>query len=105
MTTSTAPPRPRAVLLGVQLPGTDERELASSLDDLARLAKTLGFQVVGRLTQKRARLDPGAVVGSGKLKELAEWTGGTGVVPVGPRKKQPAEDDTDSESEEDTEED
>ena len=84
MTTSTAPPRPRAVLLGVQLPGIDERELASSLDELARLAKTLGFAVVGRVTQRRARLDPGAVVGAGKLKELAEWTGGSGVVPVGP---------------------
>ena len=38
------------------------------------------------MTQRRARLDPGAVVGEGKLKELAEWTGGTGVVPVGPPK-------------------
>jgi len=86
VTTPTAPPRPRAVLLGVQLPGVEERELASSLDELARLAKTLGFAVVGRVTQRRSRLDPGAVVGSGKLKELAEWTGGTGVVPVGPPK-------------------
>jgi GTP-binding protein HflX len=80
----TRAPRPRAVLLGVQLPGVDERELASSLDELARLAKTLGLDVVGRITQKRARLATGAVVGEGKLKELAGWTGGTGVVPVGP---------------------
>src|SRR5204862_4216380 len=70
VTTETAPPRPRAVLLGVQLPGVSEPELASSLDELARLAKTLGFAVVGRVTQRRDRLDPGAVVGAGKLKEL-----------------------------------
>jgi len=82
--TATAPPRPRAVLLGVQLPGVDERELASSLDELARLAKTLGLEVVGRVTQRRTRLAPGAGVGAGKLRELARWTGGSGVIPVGP---------------------
>ena len=86
MTSATAAPRPRAVLLGVALPGVDEPELTSSLDELARLAKTLGFTVVGRVTQRRDRLDPGSVVGAGKLKELAEWTGGSGEVPVGPPK-------------------
>jgi GTP-binding protein HflX len=74
----------RAVLLGVQLPGVSDPEHAHSLDELARLAKTLGMQVVGRVTQRRPRLDPGAVVGAGKLRELAGWTGGTGHVPVGP---------------------
>jgi GTP-binding protein HflX len=73
------------VLLGVQLSGVDDGEFASSLDELARLAKTLGLEVVARVTQRRARLSPGAVIGAGKLKELAEWTGGEGVVPVGPR--------------------
>jgi GTP-binding protein HflX len=83
-TTPTAPPRPRAVLLGVQLPGVSDAEAAASLAELARLAKTLGLEVVGRVTQRRARLAPGAVVGAGKLKELARHTGGSGVVPVGP---------------------
>jgi GTP-binding protein HflX len=101
VTTATAPPRPRAVLLGVALPGVDDAELASSLDELARLAKTLGFTVVARVTQRRAKLDPGAVVGAGKLLELADWTGGTGVVPVGPRKQRsdPEEPDEDEEPE------
>jgi GTP-binding protein HflX len=93
------------VLLGVQLPGISEPELASSLDELARLAKTLGFAVVGRVTQKRARLDPGAVVGAGKLKELADWTGGTGVVPVGPSKKRAEDDDPEEDAEQETGED
>ena len=82
---STAPARPRAVLLGVQLSGVADRDFTSSLDELARLATTLGFEVVGRVVQRRARMAPGAVVGSGKLRELARWTGGTGVVPLGPR--------------------
>jgi len=81
---ATAPPRPRAVLLGVQLPGVSDTEAESSLGELARLGKTLGLEIVGRVTQRRARLAPGAVVGEGKLKELARYTGGSGVVPMGP---------------------
>jgi GTP-binding protein HflX len=80
----TKPDRPRAVLVGVQLPGVSEADFESSLRELARLAKTLGLTVVGRVTQRRARLAPAAVLGAGKLRELARWTGGTGVVPVGP---------------------
>ena len=64
MTSATLPPRPKAVLLGVQLPGADDAEFASSLDELGRLAKTLGFTVVASVTQRRARLDPGVVVGA-----------------------------------------
>ena len=85
MTTATQRPRTRAVLLGVQLQEVSERDFASSLDELARLGKTLGLEIVGRVTQRRARLAPAAVVGAGKLRELAEWTGGSGVVPTGAR--------------------
>jgi GTPase len=82
--TATAPPRPRAVLLAVQLPDVTDAEFASSLGELGRLAKTLGLDVVGRVTQRRSRLATGAVVGEGKLAELARFTGGSGVVPIGP---------------------
>jgi GTP-binding protein HflX len=78
------PERPRAVLLGVQLPNVSDEEFASSLAELGRLAKTLGLDVVGRVTQRRGRLATGAVVGEGKLKDLAKFSGGTGVVPTGP---------------------
>jgi GTP-binding protein HflX len=84
MMEETRAPRPRSVLLGVQLPDVSDADFASSLAELARLGKTLGLDVVGRVTQRRAKLAPGAVVGEGKLQELARWTGGTGVVPVGP---------------------
>ena len=82
--TATRAPRPRAVLLAVQLPDVDDAEFGSSLGELERLGKTLGLDVVGRVTQKRARLATGAVVGEGKLRELAAWTGGTGEIPKGP---------------------
>jgi len=78
------PERPRAVLLGVQLPNVSDEEFASSLAELGRLAKTLGLDVVGRVTQRRGRLATAAVVGEGKLKDLAKFSGGTGVVPTGP---------------------
>jgi GTP-binding protein HflX len=84
MATSTTPEKPRAVLLAVQLPDVSDDEFASSLGELGRLAKTLGLDVVGRVTQKRSHLATGTVVGGGKLAELARWTGGKGVVPVGP---------------------
>ncbi len=80
----TAKPLPRAVILAVQLQGTSEGEFASSLEELSRLGRTLGLNIIGRVTQKRSRLAPGIVIGEGKLQELARWTGGTGKVHIGP---------------------
>jgi GTP-binding protein HflX len=72
--------RPPAVIVGVQLPGVADEALASSLGELERLAKTLGLRVIGRVTQKRRGLGGTHVVGAGKLKELAQYTGGPGFV-------------------------
>jgi GTP-binding protein HflX len=74
--------RPPAVVVAVQLPGVTDDDLASSIAELERLAKTLGLDPIGRVIQRRARLAPGVVLGEGKLKELAAWTGGTGEVPA-----------------------
>lgn len=79
----TAKERARAVVLAVQLPGVDDAEHASSLRELERLAKTLGLDVVARVSQRRSQLAPAAVLGEGKLRELASYTGGSGVVPKG----------------------
>jgi GTP-binding protein HflX len=62
----------------VKLPGVEDAEFESSLDELERLVKTLGYRVVGRVTQTRSSLAPAAVLGEGKLAELAALTGGTG---------------------------
>jgi GTP-binding protein HflX len=77
----SAGPRPNGVLLGVQLPQVPHEHFEASLRELERLAQTLGIDVVGRVTQRRAALAAAAVVGRGKLRELGAWTGGSGVVP------------------------
>ncbi|HYQ46887.1 MAG TPA: GTPase HflX [Polyangiaceae bacterium] len=69
---------PKALLVGVRLPGVSETEFGASLDELERLVKTLGYRVVARITQARATLAPTAVLGEGKLLELSALTGGSG---------------------------
>jgi GTP-binding protein HflX len=82
---------PKAVLVGVALPETDPVEFERSLDELERLVKTLGYTVVARVTQARDALSPAAVIGEGKVQELAALTGGSGRLgPVIPRKKDKA---------------
>jgi GTP-binding protein HflX len=72
--------RPKAVLVAVHFPRVDDRELESSVEELGRLVTTLGYEVVARVVQARAHLEASAVIGEGKLLELAELTGGTGQV-------------------------
>lgn len=82
---------PKAVLVGVALPDGDPVEFERSLDELERLVKTLGYTVVARVTQARDALSPAAVIGEGKVHELAALTGGSGRLgPVIPRKKDKA---------------
>jgi GTP-binding protein HflX len=73
-------PVPRAILVGIQLPGVDDLAHAASIEELGRLVKTLGYEVVGTVSQKRDKIAGGTVLGKGRLEELAAITGGTGVV-------------------------
>jgi GTP-binding protein HflX len=70
----------KALLAGIQVPGVSDAEHEGSLDELARLVTTLGYRVVGRISQRRSGQGGSTVFGEGKLKALADWTGGTGVV-------------------------
>src|SRR5687767_3551308 len=79
--------RPRALLAAVQLDAVSDAEHEASLAELRRLVITLGYEVVGTISQKRRSLDGGVVFGEGKLAEVAAWTGGTGVVEAKKRKK------------------
>jgi GTPase len=72
--------RPKAVLVGVQLPGVSEEEHRGSLAELERLCQTLGFDCVAKISQTRKAIAAGTVVGEGKLIEIAKMTGGTGIV-------------------------
>src|SRR6195256_841535 len=76
----TTPPVPRAILVGIQVPSVDDIAHAAGIEELSRLVKTLGYDVVGTMSQKRDELDGATVLGKGRLEELAAITGGTGVV-------------------------
>ncbi len=76
----TKAPVPHAILVGIQTPEVDDVAHAASLEELGRLVKTLGYEVVGEVSQRREGTGAGSLLGSGKLAELAALTGGTGVV-------------------------
>lgn len=75
--------RPLAVLVGVQLPGVSDTEHAADLAELGRLVHTLGYEVTATVSQRREGVAAGTVLGTGKLKELASLTGGSGTVSTG----------------------
>src|SRR6266571_5267103 len=61
----------RAILVGVDMPGVDW-PVEESLDELAQLAATAGVNCVDRVIQRMARAHSGALLGSGKIQEIAE---------------------------------
>ncbi len=83
--------RLKAVLVAVQLPDITDAEHEADLAELGRLVHTLGYDVVATVTQRRPALAAAAVLGEGKLKELADLTLGSGVVPsTAPERKDKA---------------
>lgn len=60
-----------AILVGVEMPGTDW-PVEESLEELAQLAATAGTRSVDRVIQRLARPHPGTLLGSGKIEEIAE---------------------------------
>ena len=62
------------------MPDVSDVAHEGSLRELERLVRTLGYDVVGRVVQKREGTGAATLLGSGKLEELAALTGGTGVV-------------------------
>jgi GTP-binding protein HflX len=46
--------------------------IEDALEELARLAETAGIEVVGAVTQKMSRPEPGSYVGRGKLTEIRD---------------------------------
>ena len=70
MTQEAEPKRTRAIVAAVQRPSVSDLEFEASLEELRQLAKTLGFEVVARFTQKRAGFEKAAYFGTGKREEL-----------------------------------
>lgn len=69
-----------ALLVGIQLPRVSDQEMKASLAELGRLVTTLGYNVIGETSQRRQSERRATVFGDGKLKGIATWTGGTGIV-------------------------
>jgi GTP-binding protein HflX len=69
--------------VGIQLPGVTDADHAADLAELRRLVQTLGYDPVATLSQRRAGTGSGTVLGTGKLKQLADMTGGPGVIASG----------------------
>jgi GTPase len=72
MTQEVNQKRTRAIVAAVQLSSVTDLEFEASLAELRQLAKTLGFEVIETLTQKRASFDSAGYFGLGKRKELSE---------------------------------
>ena len=66
----------QALLVGAELKRPHEGplswQLEDSLDELAQLAWTADVEVVGRATQRLARINPATFIGKGKVEELQE---------------------------------
>ena len=64
----------KAVLVGLITPAQNEIKIKEYLDELDFLANTAGIQPVKRFTQRVDSPHPVTFVGSGKLKEIKEYT-------------------------------
>ena len=62
----------RAILVGVVTRDDEADEVEIGLDELARLLDTAGGEVFARVVQNKATPDPRTLIGSGKVKELAD---------------------------------
>ena len=79
---STEKIQEKVVLVGIDLNNADT-DVDACLDELSRLIETAGAIEVGRLIQKRERVNPGLYLGTGKVEELKNAVaelGATGVV-------------------------
>ena len=59
-----------AIIVGVVLPEVSQREVEYNLDELEALLKTLGVKVTDRILQKRQKLTPVCLIGTGKIEEI-----------------------------------
>jgi len=71
----TNKPLERAILIGINNPGQDEREVEDNLDELSFLTETAGAEPVKRFIQKLDTPNPRTFVGSGKIEEIALFVG------------------------------
>ncbi|MFQ5677028.1 MAG: GTPase HflX, partial [bacterium] len=61
----------RAILVGMSLKGSPRWETEDHLEELSLLTDTAGAVVIEKITQEKARIDPGFYIGEGKAQELS----------------------------------
>jgi len=69
----TNQPVEKAILIGINYPGQDEKETEDFINELSFLAETAGAQPVKRFVQKLDMADPRTFVGSGKTEEISRF--------------------------------
>jgi len=72
-----------AIIVGVILPGEDAKVLSDDLAELEALLTTLGIVTVGQIVQKRVKLTPSCLIGTGKveaIRDLARELGASFVI-------------------------
>ena len=62
----------RGIAVGLILPSTEVQNAEDTLDELTLLADTAGVEVVHRVLQERATIDPTYLIGRGKASEIVE---------------------------------
>lgn len=63
----------KVILVGVLLPKNDKWVVQENLDELYRLARSSGVEVVKRFICKQRKIRAGYYIGTGKAQQLAEW--------------------------------
>lgn len=63
---------PKALLVGIHKPEDHIDQVYSDLEELSMLLDTLGIQALHQTVQKRVKLSPAHVLGTGKVEELAQ---------------------------------
>lgn len=61
-----------AIVVGVLLPNEDSAQLSEDMLELESLLRTLGVPSVGQIIQKRVKLTPNCLIGTGKAQEIRE---------------------------------
>lgn len=61
----------RAILVGTSIKGSPRWETKNHLEELALLADTAGAVVIDKVTQEKAKIDPGFYIGEGKAQEVS----------------------------------
>src|SRR5579864_4479984 len=71
---ATQPGKERVILAGLDA-GSNAQLFDVEMDELDALARAAGAEVVGNIVQRRDRIDPATLLGSGKVIELARLAG------------------------------